>query len=66
MNALMILPKCPTHGTTMIFREARTQEQRFCGAWYECAEPGCKCASLIPSKELEALLSHQRRAETAL
>ena len=66
MNAIMILPKCQTHGITMIFREARTQEQRFCGAWYECAEPGCKCASLITSKELGALLSRLRRAETAL
>ena len=66
MNALIVLPKCPTHGGPMAFRLAQTQEQRFCGAWYECTESGCRCASLIPSIELMVFLSRQRRAETAL
>ena len=58
-NDLMELPKCPTHGTGMIFRPAKTPEQAFCGAWYECAEPGCYCTVLIPTKELIGGIHHE-------
>lgn len=52
---LMLLPKCPNpeHGEMML-RPAKhqTQEQRYCGTWYDCPEPGCSCSVLIPSKEI--------------
>lgn len=58
-NYPMELPKCPTHGGGMIFRPAKTPEQAFCGAWYECAEPGCYCTVLIPTKELIGGIHHE-------
>ena len=41
---------------------AKTQEQQYCGAWYECSEGGCHCSALIPSKELTAFLNSQKGA----
>lgn len=58
--ALMELPKCPVHGSSMHYRPARSYEQRFCGAWYDCDTPGCHCSVLIPSVELSASLETQR------
>jgi hypothetical protein len=55
MNDLMCLPKCPVHGTQTIFREGRTPEQKWCGVWYDCPEPGCHFSELLPSKEIIAL-----------
>lgn len=57
MNNLMALPKCPIHNSDMMFRPASTSEQKFCGAWYECAISGCVCSTLIPSSEV---LTHTR------
>ncbi|HZK34200.1 MAG TPA: hypothetical protein VFD33_02685 [Bacillota bacterium] len=55
---LILLPKCPhpEHGE-MIARKllGQTQEQRYCGAWYDCKEPGCSNSALIPSKEIRDL-----------
>lgn len=48
----MRLPRCPVHGCQMEYRLAGTYEQRWCGAWYECPFPGCRCSALIPSAEL--------------
>jgi hypothetical protein len=55
MNELITLPVCShkEHGQ-MEIRPIRNQtyEQKFCGTWYDCMYPGCKCSSLFPSKEL--------------
>lgn len=57
-NKLMELPSCPNseHGE-MIARKilGQTQEQRYCGAWYDCKEPGCANSVLIPAKEIRKL-----------
>ena len=55
-NALMDIPRCPTHGCSMHYRPARTNEQQFCGTWYDCDIPGCGCSVLLPSKELSDIL----------
>ena len=52
-TALMERPKCPGHGTACTLRTTGlTPEQEWCGAWYDCQEPGCTCSVLINSKEL--------------
>lgn len=30
----------------------QTQEQKWCGAWFDCMHPGCSCSVLIPSPEV--------------
>lgn len=60
-KSLIELPKCPTHGTTMSYKKAETPEQDFCGAWYECLEPGCHCSAVIMSKELLKLYRPNRQ-----
>lgn len=56
MNELMTLPKCHKCGCTMMMRSAtnQTQEQQYCGTWYDCPSPGCACSVLMPSAELLA------------
>jgi len=58
MNELMMLPICShkEHGQ-MALRPLKhqTQEQLFCGAWYDCLHPGCICSVLFPSKELKEI-----------
>lgn len=54
-NAVLAkLPKCPTCGTYMELRplSRQTAEQKYCGTWYDCLSPGCKCSVLLPSVEL--------------
>lgn len=51
-NELMKTPICPKCGIPMQFRQARTNEQSFCGAWYDCWNDGCACSVLIPSKQI--------------
>ena len=62
-TSLMELPKCPTHGSPMHYRVPRTNEQRFCGTWYDCDTPGCKCSTLLPSAELRDFLAKMQRKE---
>ena len=54
-NKLMELPKCPNCGTPMTYRPAGAKEQAYCGTWYDCHEPNCKCSTLLPSAELREL-----------
>jgi hypothetical protein len=44
---LVCLPRCPHHQTEMVLRE-----QTYCGIWYDCHEPQCRCSVLIMSEEL--------------
>lgn len=62
-TALMETPRCPTHNCSMHFRPARTQEQGFCGAWYDCDTSGCACSVLVPSAALLIQLAAQRKME---
>ena len=59
-KALIPLPKCPNHGEEMLLQNPGTEEQRFCGTWYQC--PKCKNTVLFPSFELRAYLDGQRAA----
>lgn len=54
MNALMELPRCHRHDTQMEYRpiERQTPEQKWCGDWYDCKEPGCMCSTVVMSPEL--------------
>lgn len=57
-NNLMLLPKCPNleHGELQLRPlQGQTYEEKYCGVWYDCKEPGCKCSVLIPSQELRKL-----------
>lgn len=54
----MELPRCPTHSQfQMALRPAahQTQEQRFCGVWYDCR--ACSQSVLFKSAELEEHLA---------
>ncbi len=51
-NTLMELPRCPVHGCQLIHRPGGTQEQRYCGTWYDCPVGGCYYSVLFPSVEL--------------
>lgn len=55
---------CPNglHNAPMTKRDMThaTYEQKFCGDWYDCEEPGCTASILIPSKELEAHLESMK------
>lgn len=53
-EGIMSLPKCSTHGEQMILRERVTEDQNFCGTWYDC--PKCENSVLFPSKELTSFL----------
>lgn len=64
-TALMTLPRCPTHGCSMHYRAPRTNEQHFCGTWYDCDTPGCGCSVLLPSPELRAQLEAMRHPARA-
>ena len=57
-------PRCPArpeHGPTVRRPQAgQTPEQRFCGDWWDCRNPGCTSAVLVPSPELIAWLDARR------
>lgn len=57
----MRAPKCPRHGA-MSPRpiERQNAETRWCGAWFDCADPHCGRSVLLPSPELAASLREQR------
>ncbi len=46
----MDIPACPKHGEMQV-RKPGTPEQAWCGTWYECKDPRCMTAALIPSAE---------------
>lgn len=55
---------CPRHHKRLVARPVpgQTQEQRFCGTWYDCPIPGCQQKSvLIPSKALLAQLKSMKK-----
>lgn len=61
-NDLMILPICPhpEHGQMELRPlKGQTYEQKYCGVWYDCMEPGCKCSALIPSQELRKIYNER-------
>jgi|GEM_PF-3185135 len=65
MNLPMLLPTCPAHpDKTMTLRplKRQTKEQKWCGVWYDCTEPDCKCSALFPSKELDQHLEDFKKA----
>lgn len=49
----MLCPGNKSHGE-LVKRpiEKTTDEQKWCGEWYDCKEPGCWCSVLIPSINL--------------
>lgn len=61
-NQLECLPKCPTHKMQMEIRSQKhqTYEQKWCGIWYDCIEPGCYCSVLYESAELREFLNQSR------
>jgi len=59
-TAIMTLPVCPNCKTQMHMRANPSKDAKFCGVWYDCAEPGCSCSTLLPSKELMAFLATQK------
>lgn len=61
-NALMELPRCPTHKTPMHLRARFSHEQLFCGTWYDCDNSGCACSVLLPSRELQDALASMTKA----
>jgi len=63
MGYLMELPKCPAHDTQMEVRplNRQTKEQKWCGTWYDCTEPGCNCSILLTSPELDKLHQQQKQ-----
>lgn len=61
-NALMELPRCPTHKTPMHYRARDSKEQAFCGTWYDCGTLGCACSVLLPSRELKEALANMTKA----
>jgi predicted RNA-binding Zn-ribbon protein involved in translation (DUF1610 family) len=50
----MPLPKCPAHGAEMVLVQPQTEDQRFCGATYNC--PYCGNTKVYTSKELRDFL----------
>lgn len=52
------LPKCDIedHGY-MGLRDPKgyTYEEKYCGVWYDCKYPGCKCSTLLMSQELKGI-----------
>ena len=64
-NALMERPKCPTHNVYMELRIGQSQEQRFCGTWYDCPAYKCACSILLPSPELQSQLEMQAQQAAA-
>ncbi|WBB94110.1 hypothetical protein [Verrucosispora sp. WMMC514] len=63
---LELLPACGRHGT-MALRplDRQTPEQRWCGVWYDCTDPWCRTATLLPSPELRRQLAEQAEAAAA-
>lgn len=61
----MPLPQCPVHKTTMELRPLlqQTYEQQWCGTWYDCSEPHCKCSVLFPSKKIEDMHKKQKNRD---
>jgi hypothetical protein len=57
----------PTHTLPMTLRPVanQTPEQRWCGEWYDCADPRCRSSLLIPSEELNAHLATQCAANAS-
>lgn len=57
-TSLMQLPKCHIEGHgKMKLRPVKGQsyEEKYCGVWYDCQYPGCKCSILYMSPELRRL-----------
>ena len=54
---LMCLPKCITHNIQMLLRTETSDEQNFCGVWYQC--PECRYTVLLPSEKLKRLLNER-------
>lgn len=55
-NLPMALPRCTFHpDSQMALRPERrlTDEQKFCGVWYDC--PSCTSSVLFPSPEVRAI-----------
>ena len=38
---------------------AQSKDEKWCGTWFECREPGCFAAVLQPSRELTEHLQKQ-------
>ena len=56
-----LCPARPEHGPTVRRpRRGQTPEQRYCGDWWDCRNPGCTSAVLVPSPELIAWLDARR------
>lgn len=60
----VVSPRCSKHGD-MHRRDMKgaTYEQRFCGEWWNCNDPRCKTATLIPSAGLKAQWAAMKRRE---
>lgn len=55
---LMPLPRCKIsgHGEMQLRPvEKQTDEQKYCGVWYDCVYPGCRCSTLIPSQNIKTV-----------
>lgn len=53
-NSLMTLPLCPRCGVQMEYRPPKSQNEAYCGVWYDCHNGKCSCSTLLPSVELKA------------
>lgn len=60
-------PLCPAHPEHGPLEqrplEEQTNEQRWCGEWWDCPEPGCRAGVLFESPELIAQREAQREAK---
>lgn len=59
------LPVCSAHPRAPMVRrpdERQTEDQRWCGVWYDCATPGCRNSALVPSRE--HIAAHGEHART--
>lgn len=52
----MTLPVCTIHHEQMIIRKNWTDEQKYCGVFYQC--PKCLQSVLIPSTGIEAIIKN--------
>lgn len=63
-NTALVVIRCPQHPkVNMVQRpqSRQTKEQKFCGAWWDCPEPGCGSSILFESPELRAQLAQMGR-----
>jgi hypothetical protein len=51
-NKLMAIPKCPVHGTQLVWCSALSTYYPMCATRYLCTEPGCRAQAIIPSPML--------------